>query len=505
MKIINLQQTLKSCLAASLLLFILLGCDSSDDGSGEGFVKLYNLSKDSPTIYLTLDEDLSKDSDDDDEHYEATYTGLGYGSAHSNISLENKNYEYQLAWQDEDSTDTDDLEVIYESDITILEDTIHLLVLNNSVLSPEVTTYVIPEIDDDDDATDDLFNLRVLNMHTNEVAIDLYISQEDKTFNEAELFSSVSYLELSDNQKLDQEDYIFYITAAGTDEVLFTSSSIPFYYASQNTMIVKNNNGAGTSSYSLDKMSDSSVIEYVDSESESQFSVYNAIETQDELVDYQGEFALHIGGVSNTPIIASLSYGKLSNQIEMASGDYSLDINTIENNTSLLSNALLSLVENTNQTIFVYSEDEYVDDDNDGDIDEDGDGIIDEIEVDIYTLAIDNSLLTSIYQHEVEIVNLIQSDDFSQVDVYFVRSDETINTATYSREVNYSKNSAITLTNNTYQVFVVAKNHDTSIILNSFELILNEDSNEQFLVLETSDNSPTGYKATMITQTSVQE
>jgi len=269
-------------------------------------------------------------------------------------------------------------------------------------------------------------------------------------------------------------------------------------------MIVKDNNGAGTSPYTLDKMSDSSVIEYVDTESESQFSIYNAIETQDELVDYQGDFSLHIDGISDTPIITS-SYGELSEPIEMASGDYSLDITTVEEKTPLLSNALLSLVENSNQTIFVYSENKYVDDDNDGDIDEDGDGIIDEIEVGIYSLEIDNSLLTSIYQHEIEIVNLIQSDDFSQVNVYFVRSDETINTATHSREVNYSKNSAITLINNTYQVFIVAQDNDTSIILNNFYLTLDEDSAEQFLVLESSETSSTGYKTTLLKQITWQD
>jgi len=75
MKTLKTQQTLRSCLAAGLL-FILLGCDSSDEGSGEGFVKLYHLSQDSPSIYLTLDEDLATESDDDNDHFEATYTSL---------------------------------------------------------------------------------------------------------------------------------------------------------------------------------------------------------------------------------------------------------------------------------------------------------------------------------------------------------------------------------------------------------------------------------------------
>jgi hypothetical protein len=115
---------------------------------------------------------------------------------------------------------------------------------------------------------------------------------------------------------------------------------------------------------------------------------------------------------------------------------------------------------------------------------------------------VENSLLTSIYQHQIEIVNLIQSDDFAQVTAYFVREDETIESTIYNQDLSYKNTNLIFLKNNSYQVFVVAKDNGSSLILNSFELRLNEESKEQFLILETSDNSPTGYKATMFTQIS---
>jgi len=498
------KNTLKTCLVSSLLLLTLFGCDSSDDSSGVGYVKLYNLSEDSPIIYLTVDEDLSSDSDDDD-HYESTYTGVGYGTAHSNSELDTAIYEYQLAWQDDDSTDVDDLEIIYEDTFTVTDDTIHMLVLNNSVLTPQVTVFNIPVIDDDDDTDNDLFNLRILNMHTNEQPIDVYRSKDDETFNEASLVSQSSYLQLSDNQKVDQGDYIFYITAAGSDEVLFTSSSIPFYYSSQNIMIVRKNTGAGSSSYVLDKMSDSSVIEYVDFESEAQFRAYNAVANHEKLPEYEEDFSLHINGVSDTPIIDSLAFGEVSEALLLESSNYSLDLTYTADYTPLLSNHLLSLLENTNKTIFFYAEEEYIDKDGDGDIDEDGNGEIDEIEVGIFSLIVENSSLTGIYSHEIEVVNLIQSDDFAQVAVYFVRQDEIIETALYNSYVNYKSSGSLTLTNNTYQVFVLADDNGSVIILNSFELILDEESTEQFLVLEVDNNAPTGYKTTIFSQTPVQE
>jgi hypothetical protein len=504
MMTLKILQALKNCVTASILLFILLGCESSDDSSGEGYVKLYNLSKDSPSIYLTVDENLTEDNDDDD-HYEQTYSAIAYGNANSNINLTSQDYFYQLAWQDDDSTATDDLSVIYENSLVIATDTIHMIVLSDSILSPQVMVHSIPVIDDEDDTTDDLFNLSVLNMHSNQQAVDFYFSKENESFNEAVLVGQYSYQQLSDSQKLDQDDYIFYITTAGSDEVLFRSDSITFAYSSQNIMVVKENTGAGTSPYVLDIMSDSAVIEYVDAEAESQFSAYNAVASHEQLNNYQLSFDLHINGVSETPVIKSLSYGEVSSALTLASGDYSVDITNTEDNTPLLSNHLLSLVENTNKTLFFYAEQEYIDTDNDGNIDENGDGIIDEIEVNLFSLMVENSLLSSIYEHEIEIVNLIQSDDFSQVAVYFVRQDETIESALYNRDINYKNTSPLLLKNNSYQVFVVAKDNGSSIILNSFELILNEQSNEQFLILETSENSPTGYKTTMFTQTPAQD
>ncbi len=170
-----------------------------------------------------------------------------------------------------------------------------------------------------------------------------------------------------------------------------------------------------------------------------------------------------------------------------------------------MSNHLLSLVGNTNKTLFFYAEQEYVDNDNDGNIDENGDGIIDEIDVNVFSLMVENSVLSSIYQHEIEIVNLIQSDDFTQVAVFFVRQDESISSAIYHRELSYKNTGSILLKNNSYHVFVIANNNGSSIILNSFELIINEQSNEQFLVLESSETSPTGYKTTLFSQTPEQE
>lgn len=490
-------------LAATLVT--LMGCNSSDDSSGEGFIKLYNLSKDAPNIYLTVDEDISVDADSDNDHYENTYSGIAYTKANNNFTLETNNYDYQLAWQDGDTSSSENLTLIHEGQLTVTDENIQMIVLSNSILSPDVFIYDIPVIEDDSDDDDDLFNMRVLNMHPEQQQVDFYFSKEDESFTQAQLFAQVNYQELTDNQKVAQEDYIFYITAAGSEEVLFQSHSIGFAYSAQYVIALRENLGAGSSPFVIDRISNSSITEYVDDNAETTIRAYNAVAPHAELASYQGDLSLYVNGVDDSPEIQQLSFGEISDELHLASGDYSLDLVSQQDSSPLLSNHLISLNENTNKTVFFYAEEEYVDSDGDGNVDENGDGIIDEIDVNLYSLVVSNSLSTSIYEHEIEIVNLVQSDEFDHVQVYFVRHDETIDTATYDRTINYKDTSDITLQNNDYQVFVIAQENGSRIILNSFELILDEQSTEQFLVLEVSEASATGYKASLIDQVLQQE
>jgi len=240
---------------------------------------------------------------------------------------------------------------------------------------------------------------------------------------------------------------------------------------------------------------------FIDFNSEAQFNAYNAISEHELMPNYQGKFSLHINGVDDSPEIEALALGELSQPVSLAKGDYSIDILVSEQETSLLKNHLLSLDENMHKTAFFYLNEVEVDDDNDGDVDENGDGIVDEIELELHSLVVSNSSRNSIYDHEIKIINLVDSNDFSVVTLYFVRSDETIETTTYKQAVSFASSGSLYLKNNTYQVYVVAIDNSSSIILNTFELILDETSNEQFLVVEADDTQPTGYKVNLFDQT----
>jgi hypothetical protein len=492
----------------------LAGCGGSSSSS-VGYVKFYNNSKNAPEIFLTIDQDLTSDDDADTNNLEVTFNGIEYTKALSDYEIDTNTYFYELGWQDEDSAARDDLEIIAEGQVVVSTDHIQLLVLTEDVTSPQVETYNIEVIDDDLDTDNDLFNLRVLNLHPGSAGVDVYMSQTDETFNEAVLVGQYNYKQLSDNQKYDQDGYKFYITTAGNTDVLFTSDDIDYAYPSQYVMVVRENTGSGNSPYGLDRVSSSSIVEYLDTDSEAQFRAYNAIKTYDDLVDYEGYTGIvnfdgfenysgtvdiYINGVDDEPEIAGLERGTYSETHVKNKGDYSLDLLIPSTSESLLSNHLLSLAENTNKTVFFYLNIENVDHDGDGDVDENGDGIVDEIDLTIQSLVVDNSTRKSIYDHEIEMINLVDSDDFNFVKFYFVRSDETIETAFYNRSAVYTQPESIILQNNTYQVFAIAEVDSSQVILESFELVLDEESDELFLIVENDINAPTGYRIEMIKQ-----
>jgi len=487
-------------MAMLLFLFTLAACGGSSDDSDPGYVKFYNNSKNAPAVYVTIDQDLESDDDDDEDNFEITFSGVEYTKSQTNYEIDTETYFYEMGWQDEDANDRDDLELIIEGQIEVTTDNIQLLVLTGDVTSAQVETYSIELLDDEEDEDEDLFNLRVLNLHPDSVGVDVYMSESDETFNEAILVGQYNYKQLSDNQKFDQDEYVFYITTAGSTEVLFTSDDIDYSFPSQYVMIVRENTGSGTSPYALDKMSNSSIIEYLDTESEAQFRAYNAIKEHELIPNYTGAIDIYINGVDDEAEIATLARGNYSATHIQEKGDYSLDLLIPSTSEPLLSNHLLSLAESTNKTVFFYLNEEDVDHDGDGDVDEDGDGIVDEIEIEVHSLIVDNSTRESIYDHQITMINLVDSDDFNVVEFYYVRSDETIETALYNRNAAYTQPESINLQNNTYQVFAVAEVDSSEIILSSFELILDEESEELFLIIEDDVNEPTGYRIEMIKQ-----
>jgi hypothetical protein len=481
----------------SLAFVFLIGCGGGSSKSGSGYIHLYNASSNAPDVYLTLDEDITED---DDDEFETTYAGVGYADASGNYEVDAEEYYIELAWQDEDSNDRDDLEKVYEDQIEITKDNIHYVIVTEDFSSPKILNFTVELIDDDNDSDEDLFNLRVLNLHSVASSVDIYLSKSDQSFNEATLISNSNYQEMSENQKFDQDDYVFYITEAGSSEILFQTEEVSYNYPSQYLMVIRENNGVDSSPYVLDKISNSNIETFEHDGAQASFRVFNAINEHQLLPNYQGEFNLYLNGVDETPEITELKLGEFSDTTTTDHGDYSVDLTIPTTGETIIKNHLLTLTENQNKTVFFYIKEEDVDEDGDGDVDEDGDGYVDEIEITTNSLVVTNSTSESIYDNDIQIIHFVDNEDFSNVTFYFVRSDEIIETAYYKKAAQLASPEEITLINNTYTVYAVAKEDSSDIILTTTTLTLTEDSDNLFLLLEQDNDSPTGYSILTVAQ-----
>jgi hypothetical protein len=488
-------QSLMLCISLSML--VLTGC-SSDDDESTGYVKFYNASPNAPGIFLTVDENLD---DDDDDEIEVTYSAIDYTEVSGNNLLDTDTYYIELAWQDEESSDRSDLEIIYEDSVKIESDEISFIALTGDVRDPDVLRFDIDVIDDDDDDDDDLFNIRLLNIHEEIQSVDLYASKDNETFNEAEFVGTVNYQTLSDNIKLDQDQYIFYITLPGSTDVIYTSVDVSYSVVSQYIIVLRDNTGVGSSDFTIDSIGTNGITELQDVDSEAEFGFYNAISTNDYLPDYQGEIDVEVTiGDDSAVKIDNLAKGEFSVSTITSNGDYAFNVSNSDNGDIYISDALLSLEENADNTIFLYGRKDAIDEDEDGVIDENEDGIVDDYEIVIKSLTLTKSSTASIYSHGIQVVNLADSEDFSRVTFYFVLNDEIIDTADNLLSVLQENSGSLTLLNNTYDIYAVATIDGTDTILGSRSLVLDEDSQEQYLIFEQDVYATSGYRMLLVNQ-----
>lgn len=468
---------------AAIAITGLSACGSDDSDDTDGYIKLYNASPNAPAIFLTVDEDIDADPDDE---VEITYSSVRFGEATTNKQIPSDTYTVELAWQEEDSTARADLTILSQEELRIAGESIHFIVFSGDVQSPDILQYDIPVIDDDEDDDLDLFNIRVLNITNEGETYDLYLSESDETFNEAQLIGAYSPQELSENHKFAQSQYVFYATLAGETDVVYQSSEVTFSFTTQYVLAMRDNTGVGSSPLVLDILSSTSTTNLPDDDSEARVRFFNGMQVSDLLPNYSGSVNIFANATSTEPEITQLLANQFSDSLDKDNGDFSVRIVDANTEERLFANQLLSLPENTYKTIFYYIQEEAVDEDGDGNVDENDDGIVDAYRAVLRTLESTNTEGSSIFEHQVKVVNLVESQDFSRISVYFVKSDEIISTADANPSVVFGNQQTLFLRNNTYQVFAVAEIDGTDIILTQDDLVLDESSEPLFLILTES-------------------
>jgi hypothetical protein len=466
------------CVALSITGLTACGSDSSE--GEDGYIKLYNASPNAPAIFLTVDEDVDADPDDE---VEITYSSVRFGETTTNKQLPANTYTVELGWQEEDSAARADLTLLSQEELKINSENIHFIVFSGDVQAPQILNFDIPIIDDEEDDDLDLFNIRVLNITNEGATFDIYLSESDETFNEAELIGSYVPEGLSENHKFEQSQYVFYATLAGEADVVYQSSEVTFSFTTQYILALRDNTGVGSSPIVLDLLSSITTINLPDDDSEARVRFFNGMQQSDLLPNYSGTVDIYTDAASIEPEITGLPSNQFSAALDKDNGDFSVRIIDADTQEKLFANQLLSLPENTYKTIFYYTQEEAVDEDGDGNVDENDDGIVDAYKPVLRTLQSTNSEGSSIFEHQIKVINLVDSQDFTRISVYFVKSDEIISTADANPSVVFGNQQTLFLRNNTYQVFAVAEIDGTDIILTQDELVLDEDSEPLFLIL----------------------
>jgi hypothetical protein len=450
----------------------LAGCGgSSSDTDASGYLKFYNASSNSPYIYLSLDE--------------VDYTGANYGHSSGMYELTSTQYEMELSYKE----GSNDFNIFDEQEIQITDEKVNLVMLTGDISTPEVITY---RYDDEDPETeDDVFTFRVVNMHQQSPGIDIYIAKDDETFNEAVLLGSYAYKDMSDSHYIDLDSYKYYLTETGSNEVIYESADIGYIYTTQYILVIRENTGPSNSSYTIDQLSKTSSISYPDKNARAELKLYNGLTQHELLPQFSNQIDVSLTGVNGNDSVTALARGEFSQSLDLSFGDYALDFTATGDETAFARNHFVSLASNSDKTVFVYHTE--VEDPDDGD-----DNTIEETNLYVNTLSVDNSTRVSLYDHQINVINLV--DDFDHLNIHFVRSNETVETAEYKVTSTRAAPRSVTLENNSYDVNILVDENESELLLAFDQITLDADSSDLFMVIEEDANVSSGYSVKFVKQ-----
>ncbi|WP_416307103.1 DUF4397 domain-containing protein [Neptunicella sp. SCSIO 80796] len=443
-------------LVAIPMALALTACGGSDDDEtsySESYIQFYNGSPNSAITYLSVDD--------------STLSGSSYGDATTVYTYEPDELEVDLSRVDSDGQS---IELKTET-VTLKKGVKKLIMLTGDYQEVNTVSFDIERQD-----YEDQFDLFATSMIEDAAGYDLYMAESGTPFTSSHLVASTQYQVLehgtywdtdADSDYFDEDEYVFYITEAGSDEVLFQSSPINMSYSTEYVAIIRQGSGPTGSNLVLDLMNNSTTVSsYTDIQASSQFRVYNSIDDKPDL-------SVTLSGNEDEHQL-SVDVDSISDFQVVDYGDYRLSAQ--DDSGTLLSNKLVTLNQGDSKTIILF----------------------DNAQGKMTSIAFDESTLPQIYDHYLNVSNLVP--DFSDVDIYFVRQDETIETAQYKiKNIQFAENDTISLPNGFYEIVAVYEqsSEDSTLLYRSTLLDISEEAN--FIVtLEPDQNSPTGYTVNLL-------
>lgn len=413
-----------------LAALVLAGCGSSgsDDTSAtytSSYIQLYNGSANSTSTRLTL-------TDSNDSSYlagSATYTDtttlVSYAAGTYDIALSRLN------------SAGDDVSILEDS-IELKQSYKHLLLLAGDYASPDLLSLSFLR----DDSLTDSFKLYVASLLPADTAYDVYISDSDASFADASLVATVNYQQISEPLEFTLGSYIIYITEAGSNDVIFTSSSYSFSYLTEYVLVPRIASGPLQGNIAVDVINNTTTVTHLtDIAATAQFRLYNSIDSTDPTDIY----------LNNSIAFTSLSHDTFSDYLQLDAADYRLSATDMEGN-SLLKNALLTLNQGESKAVVLFKNSSAV----------------------VSPIVVEESNLPQIYDFDISVVNVIT--DYPSLSLYFVPPNETIDTTEYYiTSLSQGAHTDINLPDGEYRILLVYTDG------NKNKVLLAESESEQFV------------------------
>ena len=439
----------------------LTACSSSDDDnqqfSNAAYVQFYNGSSNSAQTIMRGTEETQ------------VLGGASYGDSTSLFTAEGGFTEIEFY-----RTDSDDEEVIIETrEIDLPTGQKTLVMLTGDFANPTFNEFRFNR-----EELEDHFRLFAVSVTDDQTSYDLYMSDSGAPFSAANLLGTVNYESFeeqtfwapdSDSEDFDEGSYTVYLTAPGSQDVIFESDTISFQFDTEYVLVIRGSTGALQSGVEVDLvLNSSSVSNFDDINASAQYRIYNSLDNDAVTVSLDGN------GDTNPSV--ELAANAKTDFTEVEFGDYRLSAESTTDGALAFNNRLVTLNQGESKAIIIYQD-----------------------ETDALTsMSFNESTQPQVFDKQVAAVNLVS--DFADVDLYFVRKDETVESAQFLiASIDPGEFKGVTLPSDFYElVAVFDDNEDTQILLDRTELIgLNEEQN-YIISIEESETSPTGYKISVL-------
>lgn len=455
-------QIAKMSLSMVLLTTILTGC-SDDDSSveGAGYLMIYNAAQYSPELNIEISQ----------ENLSSYTTGIDFAEIAGTYSMDAGSYDLDINI----NLSVEEETTLYQGNTSIADEHNNLVVVTGDIQTPEILEFQYPY--EDPETEDGVFAIRVLNLIESTSSINILLGLSSQSFEDAVMISQLNFAELTDSQYFDVENYTVYLTDE-TGNLLFESDEMPLLYTNQQLLTIRKV-ADSDNQYEVDRITSSgSVITYRSIDIDPEVRFFNAMDRNDLLPAYDETVDVQLANKDDSPMIDGLNRHQHSDIINLVPGDYRLDILEPTSEDKLTHSQILSLPSGSDKTVFFYLTEVTEEDDDDSEAEE-------TTELFVNTLVAENNATESYYEHEVQIVNF--SEDYPSISVYFVPSQETISTTDYLAYGLYASPNKISLANGSYDVFILAQEGNSEILLANTHLELTENSKNLYFVFEQED------------------